>query len=208
MFKRTKKETIKFINIVGLFSALSIVLYAPFARISLPFLFPSFLKIQFSLLPIIIGGFVLGPWGGFCILLVRTLATLPSTNTFFVGEFADFVIGFSVMIVTSLIYYISKTRRGSIIALTLGTLTWIVVAILANYFVLIPFYIELYFKGSVEGFVGACSVIPNINIDNYKIFCIIYAIIPFNLLLSVIVHLITFVTYKRISYLFYRENYN
>ena len=69
---------------VAIFSAISIVLY--FIKFPLPFLFPDFLDIQFSNLPAILGGLVMGPIGGVLIVVIRTLIKLPFTSTAGVGE--------------------------------------------------------------------------------------------------------------------------
>ena len=63
------KKIIDYIAKVAIFSALSFILYL-FPKFPLP-IFPSFLDIQFSNLPAILGGFVLGPLGGCIIVIVR-----------------------------------------------------------------------------------------------------------------------------------------
>ena len=191
-----KKIRIKYVVEVGIFAALSVVLY--FLRFPLP-IFPSFLEIQFSALPIVIIGFSLGPVAGAITLLIKSLICLPFTTTMGVGDLADLLIGLSFILTTSLIYKKNKTKKGAIIALCFGSLAWIISAVVMNYFVLVPFFIEMMFKGNVEGFVSICQVIPNITISNYKIYYVLFATIPFNLIISTVVSLVTFFVYKKIS---------
>lgn len=192
-----KRHLIKFMVTTAIFAALSIIL--DFIKFPLPFIFPAFLKIQFSNLPAIIGGFILGPFGGVLILVIKTLILLPSSNTAYVGEIADFIIGASVVVVSSLIYLKFHTKKGGLVALVFGSIAWVVMAVLANYLILVPLYIELFFKGETADFVAACSIIPGINENNYLLMYTLLTVIPFNLLISTVVNIVTFFVYKKIS---------
>ena len=77
--KTSRHKKIVWIVMVAIFAALSSILYY-FPKFSLPFLFPSFLKIQFSNLPIIMIGFLLGPLAGITTLTIKTLIALNKTN--------------------------------------------------------------------------------------------------------------------------------
>lgn len=194
-----RDEKIQLITKISIFSALSTILYMLKFPVSgvLPFM-PSFLEIQFSNLPVLIGGFALGPIPGLLIVVVRTLLKLPFTHTFGVGELADLVIGISLVLVTSLIYRTRKSKTSFIIALILGCFVWIVIGALSNYFFILPMYMEAYGFKAVYGMLQS---IPGITEANYMIKYILIAIVPFNLILSVSVSLITILVYKRISHL-------
>lgn len=195
-----EKISVKKVAIIGIFTGFSIVLY--FLKFNLPFIFPSFLEINFSLLPIIIIGFMLGPTEGITIVLLRAIIKMPFTSTFCVGELADVFIGIPVVLVTSLIYLRKHNKQGALLALTFGMLTWVFAGVLANYFINVPFFVQLYFDGNVSGFIGILSIIPGINEDNYMIRYLLYAVVPFNVLLSSIVSVVTFLVYKKISIIF------
>lgn len=98
----------------------------------------------------------------------------------------------AVVISSSIIYIKNKTRKGALIALTTSTVIWVITSVLLNRYVLVPFYIELFFKGDVNAFVNICKIIPGINEQNYMQKYLVYAVLPFNLLLSISVNLITF----------------
>jgi riboflavin transporter FmnP len=182
---------------IGIFAGLSTVLY--FIKFPLP-IFPSFLEIQFSILPAIIGGFSMGPLGGVLIVFVKFLMSLPFSKTAYVGDFADLIIGGITVLVTSLVYHKYKTKKGGLIALLWGSLAWIVAGVLANYFILVPAYLKLFFNDDLEGFLQLCRVvIRDINADNYMMKYIIYAVIPFNAIIAVVVSTVTFLVYKKIS---------
>lgn len=197
-----KKEKIdsKKVATIGIFTAFSIVLY--FIKFNLPFIFPSFLEINFSLLPIIIIGFMLGPVEGVTLVLLRAIIKMPFTSTFCVGELADVLIGIPVVLITSLIYLKKHNKRGATISLLLGMITWVIAAVLTNVFINVPFFIQLYCDGNVSSFIGILSIIPGVNEQNYLFNYVCYAVIPFNFLLSFIVCLVTLIVYKKVSFLF------
>ena len=197
--KYQKNITVKEVSTIGIFTALSMVLYL--LKFNLP-IFPPFLEFNFSLLPIIIIGFMMGPIEGVTIVLLRGIIKLPMTSTFCVGEVADILIGIPVILVTSLVYKKYHTRKGAIVSLLLGILTWILAGVLSNYFINVPFFLELYCNGNVEAFISALSVIPGVTAENYMIKYLIYATVPFNALLAVVVSFVTFIVYKKISILF------
>jgi riboflavin transporter FmnP len=197
---KKEKITSKKIASLGIFTAFSIVLY--FLKFNLPFIFPSFLEINFSLLPIIIVGFMFGPVEGITVVLLRAIIKIPFTSTFCVGELADALIGIPVVLVSSLIYIKFHSKKGALISLLFGVFTWIFAAVLANYFINVPFFIQLYCNGNVSAFLGALSIIPGVTEENYLIKYLFLAVVPFNGLLSVLVSTVTFLVYKKISILF------
>jgi len=177
----------KKIALTAILSTLATILYM-FIKFPLPMLFPSFLDFQVSNLPAIIGGFLLGPVYGSLTVIIRFLIKLPFSSTQYVGELADLIIGLAVVISSSIIYIKNKTRKGALIALTTSTVIWVITSVLLNRYVLVPFYIELFFKGDVNAFVNICKIIPGINEQNYMQKYLVYAVLPFNLLLSISVN--------------------
>ena len=182
---------------LGIFSAVSVILYL--INIPLPFLFPSFLEINVSDLPILIGGFSLGPISGVIIALVRLLIKLPFSSTLCVGELSDFINSLAFVLPASIIYYFNRTKKGAMIGIVIGGLCSVGIALISNRFVVVPFYLKLFFKGDLETLVKVCSIIPNITTENFYTYYIFLAALPFNLLRVVIVSLITIIVYKRIS---------
>ena len=198
---KNRKDLIRHMTTIAIFSTISIILYLTL-KFSLP-IFPSFLKVNFSNLPILLGGFLLGPVEGLMIIIIRTIVVLPFSGTFFVGEMADLIISSAIMLVSSIIYIRNKTRKRAIIALILSIATWVLVGCLANYFILVPAYVTLFFGGNVDAFLPLLSIIPNVNENNYVIRYVLLGALPFNLMLSLVVCIITYFVYKRLSKLFH-----
>lgn len=198
----TRKHVTMKIAQVGILSAISTILYL--IKFPLPFIFPSFLDVQFSNLPAIIGGFAVGPLGGCAIIIIKTILKLfvEGTNTAYVGELADVIIGVIVVLTTSLLYRQHKTKKRAVLSLSVGTFVWIATSIIANWLILVPFYIEFFMGGDINIFIKACSIIPGINESNYMMMYLIFGAGFFNLMLATTTSLITFLVYKRISILF------
>ena len=199
MDKRIKK-----LVLTALFSAMSVLLYL-FPKFSLPF-FPSFLEMNFSMLPIVICGFSCGAmYGGICVLL-RYLSNLiiEGSITAGVGEIMDLMLGGAVVIISGLLYAKLKIKepKKSIIALLACMLTWIFFGVILNIFYAVPLYIKLYFNGNTNALVGMLKVIPGVTVNNYMFKYVLYAVIPFNLILSGIVLIITFFVNKAIYMLY------
>jgi riboflavin transporter FmnP len=73
-------------------------------------IFPSFLQIDLSDLPALVGGFALGPVVGILIVLFKNLMHLIQTSTSGVGELANFLVGIALVVPASLIYSKNKTK--------------------------------------------------------------------------------------------------
>ena len=196
------KSRVSYISKVAIFSALSAVLYA-WVKFPLSFMFPSFLEMNFCNIPVYISGFALGPVGGASVVIFRTLLKLlfVGTGTSYVGELSDMIIGLFVVLSSSIFYRFHKTRKGGIIAILIGTGVWVGGALIANWLVIVPAYIKLFFNGDVSIFLNLLKIIPNITVDNYMWKYLLYACLPFNALLSIVVGLVTFLIYKKISQL-------
>ena len=183
----------------AILSALAIILYN-FPKFQLPF-FPSMLSVQFSMLPTIIGSFALGPVGGISIVVIKFLFKLLTTRSAGVGEFVDLIIGLCVVITTSLIYKYIRTKKGAILALIFGSIVWISAAIVLNWLWAIPFYAD---KFGLDVVLKMFTVIPGVTEENYMSKYLLYGCLPFNAMLSIVVSVVTYLVYKRISFLFHK----
>lgn len=194
-----QSKFIKKMSLIAILSAVSFGLY--YINFPIPFLFPGFLKVNFSNLPILIGGFTLGPIAGTVIVVIRFLIKLPLSDTLFVGEIADLIIGFASVIPAAIIYKYNKSKKGAAMALIISTLFWITSSMIANMFIIIPAYIKMFFNGNTAAFVSTLKIIPGVTKDNYMSKYILWAVIPFNTMISVVVNIITYIVYKRLSFI-------
>ena len=194
-----KKITPAYITKIAMFTAISFILYM-FVKFSLPFMFPSFLEIQFSELPAILGGYCLGPVAGVLIIVFKTLLKFPFTSTAFVGEITDMVLGIAYVLPASIIYCLKKSRKNALIGLGVGVLAASGVAILLNRFVSVPFYVEYFFGGNFEIIVNICRPLyKNVTKDSFYRYYLMAAVLPFNLLRLLLVSTITFIVYKPLA---------
>lgn len=196
----SNSKKIKKMAAIAILSGLSVALYY-FPKFNVPFL-PSFLEFHFSSVPMLIGGFLFGPVSGSLIAIVRFLAKLPASGTAGVGEIMDLLIGVLTVLVSSIIYHHRKSKKNAIIGMAASTVVWTTVAVLLNWLFILQFYVLLYFGGDINALIGFMRMIPGITIDDYMLPYLLYAVIPFNLMLSTAVSVMTFFLYKRISKLY------
>jgi len=195
---KNKKQRIRFITRVSMFSALSFVFYA-FLKFPLPF-FPAFLEINFSNLFIIIGSLLTGPIGGLIICLIRFLIKLPMSSTMYVGELTDLILSIFVMLPASLAYLYKHDKKGGFLGIILSFISWIITSMLLNIFISVPCYIKLFFNNSVDTFINVLSsTIKNIDSSNYLYKYIFLAVLPFNLINGLINCGLALLVYKKIS---------
>ena len=194
---RNNHEKIKKMTFIAIFSALSLVLYIIGPKFRLP-IFPSFLEINFSMLPILIATFMLGPVEGMIMVVIRFLIKLPFTHTTGVGELSDMIIGLCVAGSCGFVNKKSNSKYKLIYIYIIGIVSWILGSYISNSFSF-PFYLNLYGK---EAVLGACSMIPGITEDNLVFMYYIFGITPFNLCLSIVVLTVTILVHKRLRNLY------
>lgn len=165
-------------------------------------IFPNFLKIDFSDLTAVIGGFAMGPIAGIGIELIKNLLALSKTGTAGVGEAANFLIGSSMVLISSLIYKHKKTKMNAVIGLALGTIAMSMAGCLLNYFVLLPMY-ETALHFPIKAVVAATHVV-NPYVTDLKSF-ILFAIVPFNVIKGAVISVVTMAVYKKISPVVHKE---
>ena len=74
-----------------------------YIEISIPII-PNFIKLDFSDLPELIGAFAYGPVAGVIICLLRNLIHMAVSQSGFVGELSNFILGAVFALVAGLIY--------------------------------------------------------------------------------------------------------
>jgi riboflavin transporter FmnP len=197
---RTKK-TLRYITKIGILSALAFVLML--FEFPLPFLAPSFYELNFSDVVALIGSFALGPVAGVLIEAVKIVLNIIVTgsDTAFVGEFSNFVMGCAFVLPASILYRHRKTLRMAVVGMLVGTLVLALVSGLLNYFVMIPMYSNLY-GAPIDAIVGMGAKI-NPAIGNLWTL-VLLAVVPFNLLKGVACAILTFLLYKRVSFLLHK----
>ncbi len=183
---------------IAMLTAVSFILYM-YVKFPLP-LFPAFLDIQFSELPALLAGFSLGPVSGCLVIVLKCLLKLPFSSTSYSGELTDILLGIAFVLPASLIYRHKKSRKNAIIGLAVGSILLTFCSVLVNYFISVPLYLELFFKGNWAPLLGTIRpMFPNVTVDNFYTCYLFGAIVPFNLIRCLFVSLLTFITYKGLS---------
>lgn len=195
MTNTKSKFTVRTLAQIGMLSAIAIVLML--FEIPLPFA-PSFYEIDFSEVPVLVGCFAMGPWAGAMIELIKILLNLAinGTMTAGVGEFANFLIGCAFVIPAGIIYSKMHSRKGAIIGMVSGTLIMTILGCFLNAYLLLPAYSKA-FELPMDALIGMGTAV-NAHINGLLTF-VVFAVAPFNLLKGVLVSLIVFLIYKKIS---------
>ena len=155
-----------------------------------------FYKLDFSHLPGLLGAFAMGPIPGMLILLIKSLLGLLHSTSQGVGELADFLMGAAMLLPAALIYRHNKSSNSAIIGMAVGTVTATLVAVLANMYIMIPFY-GVAFGMPIEAIVSmGASVVPAVD-TAWKFVFLITA--PFNLLKWIIISVLAGLMYKPLS---------
>lgn len=174
--------TARRIAYIGVFVALATILYA-FASFSLP-IFPGFLSMDLSNIPVLISGFMLGPVAGVIVVIIKTALKLAfvGTRSSGVGELGDILLGIAFVVPAAIVYKIIRGKKGAGIGLAVGGIASLAMALLANRFILIPFFASTHPLG-MQGLVNMVkSLYPNITVDTFYRYFLLYTTIPFNLI--------------------------
>ncbi len=188
------------IAMIALFGALAGLLHV--FSFSMPFAFPGFLEYDLSDIPLFIGTFAMGPVSGCLIIVIKLLLRLVSkgTGSMFVGELANLLIGIGFAIPAGIIYKHNRTFKGALLALVAGSLSSVAVAILANWLILIPFYVYVMFNGNWEPLLDMMRpLFPSITRQTFYNFYLWVSVLPFNVMRCLIASLLTLALYKHIS---------
>ena len=176
--------------VMAILAAISSVLF----MIEIPVVL--FYKLDLSALPVLLGTFAMGPVEGTVILAVKALLGLLHSTSQGVGELADFIMGFAMLLPAGLIYRHMRTRKGAVIGMIVGTVVATVAAVFVNLYIMIPFYSTAYGM-PVESIVKmGQGVVPAVD-SPFKFVLLITA--PFNLLKWSVISIVTGLIYKPLS---------
>jgi riboflavin transporter FmnP len=184
------------IAMIGMFSAVAGILML--FEVTIPFIAPTFYKIDISELPVLICGFAFGPVAGVMTEFVKIIIKLifKPTSTAFVGELANFCVGSTMVLTATIIYHIKKKKKTAIIACIAGTLVMSVFGTLFNAVYLLPTFAVMY--GMPLDALIAMGTAINGNITGVYTF-VAFCVAPLNLIKGTIVSILTFVLYKPLS---------
>ena len=172
-----KVGTMTKVSLLGAMAAVLMVIF----KFPLPFA-PPYMTVDFGDVPVLVAGFALGPVAGVITAFLKILLSLllNGTTTAYVGEVSNFILAASFVLVSSSIYKAKKTFKTAVIGIVVGAIVMTLIATLTNFYIIFPMY-----KVPVESFTALASFV-----------------VPFNLVKSGLVGLVTILIYKPISRIF------
>lgn len=187
------KSTFKVRNltVTAMLSAVAFILM--YLEIAIPII-PSFIKFDFSDLPAIIAAFSLGPVYGVVVCLIKNLLHLAFSQSMFVGELSNFILGAVFAFTAGAIYFRNKTKKNALIGGIIAAIVMGVVSIVSNYFVVYPVYYNFMPEEVILGMYQA--ILPGMkNILQ----CLLCFNLPFTIVKGLIAVFITMLIYKPLS---------
>ena len=188
----TQKQKTHHIAVAAMLCAVAFVLQ--FIEFSIP-LIPSFVKLDLSDLPALLGTFSLGPVYGVVIQLVKNLLH------------SNFLLGSVFVLVAGLVYRRHKSRKSALWGSLLGAVLMALVSLPSNYFVVYPAYEVLYglpmtgIIGMYEAIMGSIAHVPT---GNSLFNCLLVFNVPFTLFKGLLDVGICFLIYKPLSPLLHK----
>jgi len=185
-----KNMSVQYLTRIAILGALASILF----MIEIPVV--AFYKLDLSTLPVLLGAFSMGPLPGLAILLIKDITGLMHSGTMYVGELADFIMSAAYVLPAVLVYRGRKSRKTALLGMILGTVAMILVAVLVNWKIMIPFYMGA-FNMPMEAIVGmAQKALPFVDTE-WKLLLFVTA--PFNLLKGIVLSAVTYLIYKPLS---------
>ena len=200
----TQKQKTHHIAVAAMLSAVAAVLQ--FIEFSVP-LVPSFIKLDVSDLPALLGTFSLGPVYGMAIQLIKNLLHLPFGSSAGVGELSNFILGAVFVFAAGMVYKHSKSRKSALIGSLVGAAAMALVSLATNYFIVYPAYVVLFklpldaIVGMYEEILGGVSHIPT---QNALFNCLLVFNVPFTFIKGVLDVALCFLIYKPLSPLLHK----
>ena len=186
--------TVRYITVTAMLAAIAFVLQ--FVEFAIP-LVPSFIKLDLSDLPALIGAFAMGPLCGVIIEFIKNMLHISLSQTGGIGELCNLMVGACFVLPAGVIYKYHKTKRGAVLASFVGAVVMALCSFPVNYLIVYPIYISLYFGGSTETCVSMYqAILPSVT-ELWQ--CLLIFNVPFTFVKALISVIITLLIYKRIS---------
>ena len=187
-----KKNTTHNLTVAAMLSAVAFIL------MFIEFLIPSFVKMDFSDLPALLGAFALGPVYGAVISFMKNLLhiVIKGTSTACVGELCNFMLGAVFSVTAGCIYKHRKSRKTAILGALIGAAAMAVFSVPSNYFITYPAYVQFYHM-PLEAILGMYqAILPS---ADSLIKCLVIFNMPFTLVKGLLDAVLCMLIYKPLS---------
>ncbi|NLM55984.1 MAG: ECF transporter S component [Clostridiales bacterium] len=188
-----KRVSLRTIAKIGILAAVSFVLM--FIEVVV---FPAvpFYKLDISQSVVMIGGFALGPVAAVIINFIKSLLHLTVSSSAGVGEIADFITGICLTVPAAIIYKRKKTRGRALIGMGVGIITMTIAAVLANYYILLPFFSAMFNIDIANIVAMGTKMFPSVDtVFEFLLLCTA----PFNIIKGIVCSFVCYLLYKRVS---------
>lgn len=183
----------RYIAVTAMLSAVATVLM--YIEIAVPFM-PSFIKLDLSDLPALIGSFAMGPIYGVVIAAIKNIIHLLVSQSGGVGELSNFLLNAAFVLPAGLIYMKHKTKKGAIAGAMTGAVFMAAISVPINYFVVYPVYTAFM---PMDTIIKMYQVInPKIQ-DGNLLQCLVTFNMPFTFMKAILSVIVTFLVYKPLS---------
>ncbi len=191
--KKTKTTTnVRYMTTVGVLSAVAFALQ--YIEIPVPMVMPTFIKLDFSDFPALIGAFAMGPLAGVLIELIKNIIHCAVSQSFGVGELCNFMLGAVFAGVGGAMYKRNKTKKGAVIAAVTGAIAMALFSYPSNLFITYPTYYQFMPKETILAAYQA--ILPGMKSIEQSL---LVFNLPFTFVKGMIDVVLTFLVYKRLS---------
>lgn len=187
-----KQGYVRKLTVTAMLAAISVVLM--YLQISVPFM-PAFIQFDFSDLPALIGAYAFGPVAGVVIVLLKNVIHLLVSQTAWIGELSNFILGVLFVLPAGLIYKMRKNKVGALVGSAVGSITMAVGGVFSNLFLIYPLFYK--FAMPKEVILGMYqAILPSV--DGMFEALVIFNL-PFTFVKGLIVTAICLLIYKPLS---------
>ena len=190
---KSKKMNIRALTVTGVMGALAFALMM--LEFSIPIM-PSFIKLDFSELPALITGFAYGPLWGIAVCFIKNFIHVFISSTGAIGEVSNFILGAVFVGTSAIIYKNKRNKKWALISCVIASAVMAIFSVFSNYFVVYPLYVKV--LGMPEAAILGMyqAIMPSVN-NLFEAIAIFN--LPFNFVKMILVSVICFAIYKRIS---------
>ncbi len=135
--KPQNQKTVKKLTTVAMLTAVAVALQ--YIEVPIP-LMPSFIKLDFSDLPELIASFMFGPLAGVLVAFLKNIIHLAVSQSGFIGELSNFIIGAAFALVAGLIYKKMPNIKGALIAGVVAAAISGIISLPVNNYIIYPLY--------------------------------------------------------------------
>jgi len=190
-----RKLSVRYVAVSAMLAAVGFILML--LEFPIPALIPSFIKLDVSDLPALLGAFAYGPLCGVIVALIKSILFLliKGIETAGVGPLCNFVLNAAFAAVAGFIYKNHKDIKGAVAGSLLGAVIMGLISVPLNYFLTYPAYAAAF--GGMELIISAYqTILPS---ADSLLKCLLIFNLPFTIVKGLLCALLCFLIYKPLS---------